>query len=287
MAISNAKKAILHAKINDAVVQLLVKTSAEMVYLDDDITLAAKLAEMLTSINDKATPADIKAAIGEIDGTVKAYVDSCSEELANLAELVGELPEGAESATIVAYIGEAVDKAVNALNVSDLSQKVDTLIGTDTGKSVRAIANEELAKQLIPENASEALDTLTEIAAWIQAHPDDATAMNAAIEALQRKAVLGTDSEGQEYATVKAYVEAAIAALSIGDYAKAADLTALAGRVTAVEDKAHQHENAETLASITPEQIAAWNSKGGSEIYYAAQEPAGFKESDLWVQLID
>ena len=31
---------------------------------------------------------------------------------------------------------------------------VDTLIGDDTGKSARTIANEELAKQLIPENAA-------------------------------------------------------------------------------------------------------------------------------------
>ena len=41
---------------------------------------------------------------------------------------------------------------------------------------------------------------------------------------------------GPEYATVKAYVEAAIAALNIGNYALAADLTTLAGRVTALEE---------------------------------------------------
>ena len=64
-----------------------------------------------------------------------------------------------------------------ALNAVD--DKVITLIGADTGKSVRTIANEELATQLIPENAGEALDTLQEIAAWIQAHPADAAAINA------------------------------------------------------------------------------------------------------------
>lgn len=92
-----------------------------------------------------------------------------------------------------------------------VSGKVDTLIGTDTGKSARTIANEELAKQLIPEGAQESLDTLGEIAAWIQAHPGDASQMNAAIKALQDKLVLGTYMDGEtakEYATVKAYVEA-------------------------------------------------------------------------------
>ena len=40
-----------------------------------------------------------------------------------------------------------------------------------------------------------------------------------------------------ESATVVAYVTSAIAALKIGDYAKAADMTALAKRVTAAEGK--------------------------------------------------
>jgi hypothetical protein len=47
---------------------------------------------------------------------------------------------------------------------------------------MREVAVDELAKQLVPEGAKEALDTLEEIAAWIQQHPDDAATMNAAIE---------------------------------------------------------------------------------------------------------
>ena len=41
---------------------------------------------------------------------------------------------------------------------------------------------------LIPENAKETLDTLEEISAWIQSHPDDAASMNAQIIALQESA---------------------------------------------------------------------------------------------------
>ena len=60
------------------------------------------------------------------------------------------------------------------------------------------------------------------------------------IQAIENKLTLGTYVDGEEtkeYATVKDYVEAAIAALSIGDYAKAADLTALADRVAELEAK--------------------------------------------------
>ena len=59
----------------------------------------------------------------------------------------------------------------NLYNVQD--SRVDVLI-SDAGEqnTIRTIANNELAKALIPENAQAALDTLTEIANWIQNHPD-------------------------------------------------------------------------------------------------------------------
>ena len=105
---------------------------------------------------------------------------------------------------------------------------VDTLVGSDTGKSVRQIASAELAAQLVPANAQESLDTLAEISAWIQSHPGDAAAINAAIQALENKVDTGDES-------VTAFVEAAISALNIGEYALASDLTALAARVSTLE----------------------------------------------------
>ena len=87
---------------------------------------------------------------------------------------------------------------------------VTTLVGDDTNKSVRTIANEELTKQLIPEGAKESLDTLQEIAAWIQNHPDDASAMNKAIEDLT--ALVGTLPEGITATTVVGYVAELVAA---------------------------------------------------------------------------
>ncbi len=90
-------------------------------------------------------------------------------------------------ATILAGYASSTD-------LSELSSKVTTLIGSDNNKSVRTIAAEELAAQLIPQSAQEALDTLQEIAAWIQSHPGDASAMNSAITALQTKLTLGTDT---------------------------------------------------------------------------------------------
>lgn len=130
----------------------------------------------------------------------------------------------------------ALDAKATASDVTNLSGKVTTLIGSDASKSVRTIANEELAAQLIPENAQESLDTLAEIAAWIQAHPKDASAMNAAIEALQTK--VGDTSVDNQITT-------AINALKNGDIKAAID------RITTLESKAHTHSNKALLDTYT------------------------------------
>lgn len=80
--------------------------------------------------------------------------------------------------------------------------------------------------------------------------------MNIAFFDFLRPALIGGDGEK---ATVVTYVTDAIAALSIGDYAKAADLTALAARVTTLEGKAHEHENKTVLDGITAAKVTAWD----------------------------
>lgn len=111
---------------------------------------------------------------------------------------------------IIAYVKQ--NRTAIDANISTVNGKVTTLIGSDTAKSVRTIANEELAAQLIPANAKEALDTLQEIAAWIQNHPDDASAMNTAITNLQN--LVGTLPQDTEETTIVAWVTAELAALA-------------------------------------------------------------------------
>lgn len=241
-----------------------------------------------------ATPSDvdgkIAAKVGDLgdSATVKAYVDAktagiaSDEALTALGTRVDAVEDGLEvlngDAATEGSVAKTVGDAIAALKLADTYEAkgakdaaiaaakkagddaqaaVDTLIGTDTGKSARTIANEELAKQLIPENAGESLDTLAEIAAWIQAHPGDASAMNAAITKLQG-ILAGIGGDGQK-ATVVAYVTDAIAALSIGDYAKAADLTALAARVTTLEAATHTHSNKTVLDGIDAAKVTAWD----------------------------
>ena len=135
--------------------------------------------------------AEVEAAIAETNQAITA-----EEERATAAE--GQLATDISGLRALVEENEIdIEKKVGDLNtrVSDaeaglesqasllggLSAKVSLLIGEDVNKSAREIANEELAKQLIPESASEAMDTLEELAAWLHQHPDDAAAMNLAI----------------------------------------------------------------------------------------------------------
>lgn len=110
---------------------------------------------------------------------------------------------------IIAYV-KSVKGTLDA-NLSEVSGKVTTLIGSDAAKSVRTIANEELTAQLIPASAKESLDTLQEIAAWIQQHPDDAAAMNTAITNLQN--LVGTLPAETTATTVVGFITAEVAAI--------------------------------------------------------------------------
>ena len=172
-------------------------------------------------------------------------------------------------------------------DISDLESTVGTLIGSDTGKSARTIANEELAAQLIPGNASEALDTLQEIAAWIQSHPDDASAMSAAITALQTKTELGTHSvtayspcgENATYVAGTTYYTDSTGSTEVdttgfedgvtdvSSYYIATVTTPQYATVKAyveamlatVADSSHSHTNKAVLDTITSALISSWN----------------------------
>lgn len=188
--------------------------------------------------------------VGSITTTDTVYDDTelsnqVSENTTAIETLNGDKTiEGSIEKKIVDIVGENPDNKTISEMISDaayddteLKGQINTLVGEDTNKSIRTIATEELAKQLIPENAKESMDTLTELAAWIQQHPDDVTAINKAISDLQT--LVGTLPEDATSTDVVSYVNekinAAITALKIGDYAKAADLLDAVSRISANE----------------------------------------------------
>ena len=205
-------------------------------------TVESDIDALETLVGSVAVSTQITAEIQKLDKADTAvagqYVSAVSETDGIITVTREALPDYTDTYAPKAHTHAIAD--VTGLQTE--LNKVTTLIGTDAGKSARTIANEELAAQLIPENAKESLDTLQEIATWIQSHPDDASAMNTRIGNLETK--VGATS-------VSAQITAAIEALKIGDYAKAADLTAAVARITTLETKSHTHTNKALLDTYT------------------------------------
>lgn len=205
-------------------------------------------------------------AAGSKDKAIAAAQSAGDNAQTAVDALAGKVGTVAEGKTVVEMIQDAQaaatydDKDIKS-RMTTAEGKITTLVGEDASKSARAIAAEEVAK--IVDGADSSYDTLKEIADWISGHKTDAAAMNSAIVALEG-IVDGIGGEGEK-ATVVAYVTDAIAALKIGDYAKAADLTKLAGRVSTVEGKAHEHTNKAVLDGITAEKITAWDGKADAD----------------------
>ena len=268
-------------KINTINGDIDLKANAANVYDKDDVDgkvadLEAADLAINTLIGDVATGktvvgmiADVQSEAAEEDerlaGLISDNTDAIAQEVENREGAISDLKDELEGkidekvaqseyddkvAELVAKDGELAGLIEdNADAIDAVDAKVDALIGADTGKTVRAIANEELAAQLIPENAAEALNTLQEIATWIQEHPENAAAMNDAIVALQAKVDTGDQ-------TVSAYVDAAIEALSIGDYATATELAAAIERIVALETASATHATKDELQGVADDLAA-------------------------------
>lgn len=195
----------------------------------------------ITKLNgDAKTEGSVAKAVADAQAGLETKISAADGKAAaaqtaadNLKAYVGTIPKDATSTDVVSYVNEKITGIATDASLSALKKRVDTaegdiktakaditalqgradavegkvtaLVGEDAGKSARTIANEELTKQLIPDGAKESLDTLKEIAAWIQKHPDDASAMNAAISALKTK--VGDIPKGATSTTVVAYIK--------------------------------------------------------------------------------
>lgn len=126
--------------------------------------------------------ADRKAADEEIRGNIEGLSNDIRSEVSGMGEALRNEMEAGNAAIREEFAAsqEALRTAYEQAD-ADMSARVAVIEGEDAGMSMRAVAIDELAKQLIPEGAQESLDTLEEIAKWIQDHPGDVTAMNAAI----------------------------------------------------------------------------------------------------------
>ena len=298
-------------------------------------TLWGKVAAELKKEADRAKAAEAANA---------AAAKKAQDEVDALETYVGTIPEGyAEQTNVIAYINKKAEETLNSANggssesaasvkaaldayialndplvkanadaidaieadylVEADKTELDSKIGANTTEIARV--NAVLVAAL--ENEEAGLDSIKELAAWIETHGTEAAGYSAAITALEGKVgektvatqiseAIAAENLGQ-YATddelatekgridglvakvdtgdqkVSEYVAAAVAALNIGDYAKAADLLALADRVTTAEGKITTLEgndaDKETRIAAMEAKVTKWDAAEANAKAYA------------------
>lgn len=228
----------------------------------------------------------VKLASTTASGDLASDVSTLQGQVASLIEKVGAAAQGETAATglyaLIAAAQAQADKGVaNAKTADDKAVAAQTdvdaleeVVGADdtAGLRKRIKTNEDAIGVLkgngegsvtkavndaIDAFATKAtdngtIDTFKELVDWVAAHPEIVNGLTGDINKL--KAILkgfGT-AEGQS-PEVKAYIDGAIKALKDENYAKAADLTALAVRVETLESL--------PAVGITAEDITKWNAK--------------------------
>ena len=241
--------------------------------------------------NKIATQNTILTAISGLD--VTAITGSTNQTITSISEEDGKISATHSDISItksqISDLGDLdnlyAPKSLSG-DVETLSGKVNTLIGSDTGKSVRTIATEELAAQLIPEGAKESLDTLQEIAAWIQSHPGDASAMNEAITSLSavsastRLSTLETSAhthanksvlDGITAEKVTGWDDAATNSHTHSNKALLDTYTQTEANLADAVAKKHEHSNKSILDGITAEKVAGWDAASADSHTHANQ----------------
>lgn len=117
-------------------------------------------------------PEDAVKSVNGETGAVTLYIPSTAAEVG--AEKAGAV--GTHNNSVDAHGGIRVD-------VTNLQTDFSALVGTDTGKTIRAIAALVIAESLA--SGGESFDSLQEIAAWIKDHPSDVSAMVKRIDDLK------------------------------------------------------------------------------------------------------
>lgn len=172
------------SSLTDLISTLSARLTVAEGYITDEVARAtAKENELGASITQtsgdlaslselvNANETDIETKVSNLSGRVNTN----EQNISNASELL--------MSTISKVDNQATTITTIQGDISDLEGIVTTLVGTDADKSVRAIAIEVLAEQLLADGLTENFATLQDLAAWLADHPEEAAEMNTAIQA--------------------------------------------------------------------------------------------------------
>lgn len=210
------------------------------------------VVQMIADAQTAATYDDTKLA-GRVAAIEGDYLKGEHKTALETAIADGDTKALADAKTYADGLNTAMDTRVAAIE-DDYLKAADKTELSDAIAAAEESAVDRVLGYLAEEEVNADFDTLKEVAAWIESDTTasaelvtrvsniekdylkgaDKTALQGEIDALET--LVGALPEDATSTTVVAYIQEVVDGLKIGDYAKAADLTALAERVTAAEE---------------------------------------------------
>ena len=243
------KKVLIQKKIEGVIYDIYQKTSADVVVYDDSATVAEKIAELVTGLEN----------VTKDDGTIDAKIKAESEALYNkIMGFTGSDKTINEAYDTLKEVAQYIDDHGSVVQgfTNDIAG-IKTVIGTATAGDTPATGL--IARIETLEGKVAALETT--VGDSNSGLVKDVADNKAAIQGLQ--AVTVSDSEQNGYikvgeTEVQVYDDSAIAATKI------------------VEDETHRF--------TTDDEKSAWNAN--AEIIVASDAPADLAETDLLMLVI-
>ena len=281
-----AKTAILKAKIEGIIYEMMVKTTAANVYVDDSTTLAAKLSSIISDIATKASTSDLNSGLA-----TKANV-SHTHAQSEVTGLTDALAAKASTKALTEGLATKADTSHTHAQ-SEVTGLTDAL-ALLAAKTEVTSAIDALRQEMLGDTPVEAYNTFTELAAYIAEHKEAADALTAAVGNKADKATTLTGygiTDAYTKTEVDTKISDAISSATGGESAASVKAsletykTNNDARVDALEANTHSHANKTVIDGITANKVSAWD--GNATIYYSATEPANLTAKDLWVQIVE
>ena len=275
-------------KAADTALETAYKAADEVVLTSAKTYTNEEIAKEVT-----ARDAAIKVVgdkVTELSGTVVSNKSELEEKIETAkAAATTKVVEGTENAHLSITNASAADGSVTyTVTLTDVASEqllnevkgnVDTLIGEDANKSVRNIANEELAAQLLSGKADADFKTLQDLAAWLEDHPESAAEMNESISAnataITAEATARQEADNDLKSKIEAVETKVTGATNDAITAITANVATISGDVATLKSEMDAAEAGITAntAAITAETAARETAINGvTEAYKAADK---------------
>lgn len=250
------RNAILKAKLEGVIYEIMVKTNAANVMVDETTTLATKLASIIADCATKATKTELTEGLA---GKANSSHTHAQADVTGLTDALSARP------------------TTEAMNTA-ISTAISDLIGgaPETYDTLKEIADYIAAHE----------DVVTALNAAIGSKADKAAfeAVKATVDALGTLATKSIVTEAELDDSLKTKINAS----AEGNHSHAnKDLldtyTQTEANLADAVAKKHAHDNKAVLDGITSDKVSAWDGK--ARVIFSSTEPADLTDKDLWVHL--